>query len=232
MVEREWLQQRLESGASMEAIAREVGKDPSTVAYWVNKHGLVSSHAERHQSRGPVEEERLRELVERGLSVRQIAAELGRGPASVRHWLKRFGLKTEPLQYAGRANGVVRDAAMRECRTHGWVAHVRDAQGSIRCRLCRSSRVVAHRRAVKARLVAENGGACALCGYDRSVAALQFHHVDPSQKGFNISRQGRTTSLANARTEAAKCILLCANCHAEVEAGVANLPAVPADIAG
>ena len=218
------MKRQLDAGRSMESIARETGKSASTVAYWVNEHGLVSAHAPKHQARGPLSEDDLRALVEQGLSLRQIATQVNRSPTTVRHWLKKLGLKTEPLHYASNGGANARDAVMRECGSHGWLAHVRDAEGYLRCPLCRSSRVVAHRRAVKAQLVAERGGACLLCGYNASVAALHFHHVDPSQKGFNISRQGRTISLARARAEAAKCVLLCANCHAEVEAGVANLP--------
>jgi hypothetical protein len=73
---------------------------------------------------------------------------------------------------------------------------------------------------VKAQLVAEAGGGCALCGYDRHLGALQFHHVDPSQKRFAIASVGTALSLERARAEVAKCILLCANCHAEVEGGL------------
>jgi hypothetical protein len=72
-------------------------------------------------------------------------------------------------------------------------------------------------------LVAAAGGRCRLCGYKRCLAALQFHHLDPPQKRFVISRQGVTRSFAEARDEAAKCVLLCANCHAEVEAGFRRL---------
>jgi hypothetical protein len=35
--------------------------------------------------------------------------------------------------------------------------------------------------------------------------------------------QGVTRSLAAARVEMAKCVLLCANCHAEVELGITTL---------
>jgi hypothetical protein len=75
-------------------------------------------------------------------------------------------------------------------------------------------------------LVAEAGGACTRCGYDRCDAALHFHHVDAATKSFALSREGVTRSLAEARAEAAKCVLLCANCHAEVESGVSD------DVAG
>ena len=53
--------------------------------------------------------------------------------------------------------------------------------------------------------------------------ALQFHHLDPSQKEFGVSGRGVTRAIAKARAEAKKCFLLCANCHAEVEAGVTAL---------
>ena len=74
-------------------------------------------------------------------------------------------------------------------------------------------------------LVAEAGGACAICGYDRYIGALHFHHLDPATKEFGISRRGFTRSIQKMREEAAKCVLLCSNCHAEVEAGAATLPA-------
>jgi len=62
-----------------------------------------------------------------------------------------------------------------------------------------------------------------VCGYARYAGALQFHHVDRTAKAFTI-RNGETRSLAKMRSEVRKCVLLCANCHAEVEAGLARLP--------
>jgi 5-methylcytosine-specific restriction endonuclease McrA len=77
-------------------------------------------------------------------------------------------------------------------------------------------------------LIDEAGGACLICGYDRCVGALHFHHLDPETKEFGISRRGFTRSIQKMREEAAKCVLLCSNCHAEVEAGIATLPVVAA----
>jgi hypothetical protein len=73
-------------------------------------------------------------------------------------------------------------------------------------------------------LIEEAGGRCTLCGYDRSPAALHFHHRDPSQKAFSLGVRGITRGIDRLREEAAKCVLLCANCHAEVEAGVQEVP--------
>ena len=80
--------------------------------------------------------------------------------------------------------------------------------------------------------MAEAGGRCQLCGYDRHPAALQFHHVDPSTKGFALGASGLTRALEVMRREAAKCLLLCSNCHAEVEVGFAALPADAAHSSG
>jgi len=111
----------------------------------------------------------------------------------------------------------------RLCRTHGPTEFVLEGRGYYRCKRCRQQRVVEWRRRAKLRLIAEAGGACVLCGYDRCVGALHFHHLDPETKEFGISRRGFTRSIKKMREEAAKCVLLCSNCHAEVEAGIATL---------
>jgi hypothetical protein len=54
--------------------------------------------------------------------------------------------------------------------------------------------------------------------------ALYFHHVNPAEKRIEINAKGIALSLEKLRTEAQKCVLLCSNCHAEVEDGIASLP--------
>jgi hypothetical protein len=77
---------------------------------------------------------------------------------------------------------------------------------------------------MKAILVAEAGGQCVICGYNRDPCALQFHPLDPGEKKFGVGRYGVTYSLEADRAEARKCVLLCGNCHSEVENGVTELP--------
>jgi hypothetical protein len=98
------------------------------------------------------------------------------------------------------------------------------ATGGYRCARCNTQAVTERRRRVKEILVAEAGGRCVACGFDAYVGALQFHHIDPATKTFEVSRQGITRSLQRLRLEAQKCVLLCANCHAMVEAGLLTLP--------
>jgi transposase len=200
-VEKEWLEAQLAGGRSIEAIAREVGRDPSTVSYWARKHRLTSSHAARHAARGGIERDLLAEIVACGLTVRDIAEVMGRSPTTVRHWLKRHRLITEAKQRrattAAAAASVEPELQLR-CKRHGVTRHALRNDG-YRCVRCEAERVTAWRRKLKRLLVEETGGACALCGYDRFVPALQFHHVDPTTKSFALSREGVTRSLARAR---------------------------------
>jgi transposase len=226
-MEREWLAAELEAGRSIEAVARATGRAASTVAYWVNKHGLASQLAAKHAARGGIERDVLVALVEEGLSVRQIAASQQLSATTVRHWLRKFGLRTQRAARRRNAEPGAREL-VRECARHGWTVWIRSAAGRLRCKRCRLEAVSARRRRVKEILVREAGGSCRLCGYDRYAGALQFHHVDPASKSFGIASGGNTPALDKVRAEAAKCVLLCANCHAEVEAGDASLPREPA----
>lgn len=218
-----WLSEQLVAGRSMEAIARESGKSPSTVAYWAAKHGLRSSHAERHAGRGALPAPVLAALIEEGLTLREMAQRLDVGATTVRHWLRKYGLKTRRARFVA-ASEVREEVEVRPCRAHGLTAFARTGtSGRYRCKRCRSEHVTRRRRRVKALLVAEAGGACVICGYDRYPGALQFHHLDPMTKSFALSTQGVARSLEKACEEARKCALVCANCHAEVEAGLASI---------
>jgi 5-methylcytosine-specific restriction endonuclease McrA len=171
-----------------------------------------------------VERDVLAELVDRGLSTAQIAAELDRHPRIVAGWLREHGLQTD--EAVRRRQNQVQPGTRRAgvCPQHGEVQYVARGDGSWRCVRCRSERVSEARRRRKAQLVAEAGGRCVICGYSRCVAALQFHHIDPASKRFAIAHRGAARSLSSMRDEAAKCVLLCSNCHTEVETGLTQMP--------
>lgn len=164
------------------------------------------------------------QLVAQRLTTRELAERLGCSQTTVRYWLDRHGLRV------ARSRGVVAaierdiERTTGNCPTHGESEFVRRADGAWRCCRCRAEAVTARRRRVKAILVEEAGGACIICGYDRYAGALQFHHLDPAEKSFHLSLKGLTRAIDNVREEAKKCVLLCANCHAEVEGGVASVP--------
>lgn len=72
------------------------------------------------------------------------------------------------------------------------------------------------RRRRKENLIKVCGEQCALCGYNRIPAGLEFHHIDPAHKKYGIASQGTCHNLEADLTEVKKCILVCANCHREI----------------
>jgi transposase len=226
-MDRNALQLLLAQGVSVEQIGRRFGRHPSTVSYWMRKYGLEAPNRAKHAGKGGLERDELVELVGRGMTIREIAGALDRSTATVRHWLRRYGLSTVATERArdARVGRAHRESSLiRVCARHGRTPFVMEGRGYYRCKLCRSAQVIQHRRRLKELLVAEAGGACALCGYDRHLGALQFHHLDPRSKRLHISQNGITLSLETIRQEVGKCVLLCSNCHAEVEGGIVSVP--------
>lgn len=80
--------------------------------------------------------------------------------------------------------------------------------------------VTKRRRILKLRAINTMGGVCVICQYDKHPGVLDFHHVDPTTKSFAISGGGFSRSWASIELEIKKCILVCANCHREIELGL------------
>src|SRR5919199_867653 len=127
----------------------------------------------------------------------------------------------------GRPPEATSSAELRRCARHGLVAFHRYSAGPgrfrWRCKRCVGEAVTRRHQRVKRLLVEESGGRCAICGYDRCVVSLHFHHVDPSEKSFSIT-VARGKSISAYRLEATKCVLVCANCHGEIEMGLIPCP--------
>jgi hypothetical protein len=66
----------------------------------------------------------------------------------------------------------------------------------------------------KIKAVEYKGGKCEICGYNKCIAALSFHHRNPNEKDFQISKT--TKSWIKIKDEIDKCMLLCSNCHSEL----------------
>jgi len=68
-------------------------------------------------------------------------------------------------------------------------------------------------RKLKKDMLDYRGGKCSMCGYDKCIGSLDFHHIDPSKKETIINK---FRNLETAKPELDKCIILCANCHREL----------------
>lgn len=76
--------------------------------------------------------------------------------------------------------------------------------------------VKARRQALKKMALEYKGNKCKICGYDKCLQALEFHHLDPNEKDFGIAAKGHTRSWESIKKELDKCILVCSNCHMEI----------------
>src|SRR5215217_7331435 len=88
------LEAYLRQGLSLDRIGRLTGRHPTTVGYWVKQHGLPAVHRDRHAPKGGIDKDTLAALTDAGLSTREIAERVDLSQSTVRHWLRRHGLRT------------------------------------------------------------------------------------------------------------------------------------------
>lgn len=93
----------------------------------------------------------------------------------------------------------------------------------------KSLSVMETRKKNKIYLVKLFGGKCEICGYNKCLSGLTFHHLDPSKKKFTIS-QSASKSLKELIKESKKCRLLCRNCHAEDHASLTSFNFMDIDV--
>ena len=76
------------------------------------------------------------------------------------------------------------------------------------------------------------GGECIVCGYNKCSAALDFHHIDPTQNelGADAAITRKILNLEKLKPELDKCVLLCCRCHREHHAGYLDLAGVVDEI--
>ena len=106
---------------------------------------------------------------------------------------------------------------MRECPIHGlteFIHYPSQKEGRFICKQCDSELAVLKRQKLKLKSVEYKGSKCEICGYDKNITALEFHHLDPSQKDFTIA--STKCGWNEMQKELDKCILVCANCHREI----------------
>jgi hypothetical protein len=67
----------------------------------------------------------------------------------------------------------------------------------------------------------KNQSGCIRCG-EHDPNCLDYHHLDPTQKLFHLG-DVRGRSLREIDTEVLKCVVICANCHRKLHAGLFTL---------
>lgn len=71
------------------------------------------------------------------------------------------------------------------------------------------------RKQRKLDLIDYKGGKCERCGLESNIPTIYaFHHKNPDEKDFALSKKGHTHSWEKCIIEVDKCMLVCQNCHA------------------
>lgn len=79
--------------------------------------------------------------------------------------------------------------------------------------VCNSCTVHSKRIEIKIKMIEYKGGKCSVCGYDKCVASLEFHHLRDKKFSFGGNHTLRWEKI---KEELDKCVLVCSNCHAEI----------------
>lgn len=72
---------------------------------------------------------------------------------------------------------------------------------------------------LKAKLVKQLGGKCVDCNQMPHIVAMDFDHIDPKLKKYNVARliqaasTGEPVWVERLNEEILKCVLRCSNCH-------------------
>ena len=127
--------------------------------------------------------------------------------------------KSKPKTIYEKAN----NCPERQCLICGKTFKPKTASANQRqcCYDCMPDGIQLRRGDFLAKIKIARGGKCERCGYDTCIKALEFHHLDPSQKDFTISNDH--FRLIDAVNESKKCVLLCANCHRELHDNYWNI---------
>ncbi len=88
------------------------------------------------------------------------------------------------------------------------------------CKCCHIKSVKEMGYQFKLKCIEYLGNKCKICEYNKCIAALDFHHLDPKIKEFGIAKFRRYSFDKRVKKELDKCILVCCRCHREIHAGM------------
>lgn len=182
----------------------------SCAATFNNKNRIQSEETKKKKSDAlkgkihihPLTDEILKDYSD-GMLMKDICTKYHIGQRRLRVMLKTYDAYTEPKSNKNKF-----------CNIHN-IEYSPTARGQFKCKKCSVEQVTKRKQELKIKAVEYKGGKCEKCGYNKSMSALEFHHVDPNIKEKNIARYS-TRQWEHVKKELDKCILVCANCHREI----------------
>lgn len=222
MVEQQ-LKDYLQKGLKMSEMAKDSNIDRKKIKRLLEKFNLLEEYYTIHPLPKKIAKEDLEKLLFEKHTVLQISEVLGCRESVIKYNIKKYSLQsllpTKPnlsVKQKSKLGEVVNIQAL--CRHHG-ETEFQWYYDTYRCKKCRNQlfKEQAYKRQHlrKAEIEAYKPRICSKCGFKEIKFAIEYHHVNPDEKSFDISQLGAAYSWVKVKEELDKCIPLCANCHRE-----------------
>lgn len=159
--------------------------------------------------------DKYKELIEKKYTIKKIGVELGVSQGTVKHWLKKFKLKTDPYRDIKQLTCKSCNKSLTETQRLYCSKKCNQDNSNIKFQkyLCQQDRGLER----KLKFVKNLGGKCSICNYSKNLSALVFHHRNPEEKKITLDlRAMSNNSMEILTNEINKCQLLCHNCHHEL----------------
>ena len=161
-----------------------------------------------------MKKEQLQKYIDQNLTIRKIAKKTNKSASSIRYWLSKYGLTTckekKPIcKFCGESN--IENLMLLG---NGKVS-------KSRCKKCQNIYAIKRVQQNKIKAVEYKGGKCIICGYNKCMRSLSFHHRNPKTKDLDWNKM-RSWNIEKIKKELDKCDLLCSNCHGEIHEKIEN----------
>ena len=177
-----------------------------------------------------MEKATLLKYIKLNYSTYDISEKTNKSQTTVRHWLKKHKLKTKFPFYQGRNKKKYSKRSKITCSCCSIEKPIKNFYPKKNrngyhtyCKDCLSKQIIIRQQKFKELCVEYKGGKCCSCGYKKYLGALEFHHINPKEKDFMVSRSSRNNLNAKIKKELDKCLLVCSNCHREIHAGLIDV---------
>ena len=162
-------------------------------------------------------------LINCNFSQREIAIELKSSQSNVRHWLKKFNLKTNNNLYNKKEYCSVENRIEKLCPKCKITKPIGDFYAKNKnktwsagyCKKCSNRYHSKRAQQVKIKMIQYKGGKCVDCKLkleDSHYNVFDFHHLNPDTKDSNFKKI-KYQKWEYIKKEINKCVLLCSNCH-------------------
>lgn len=165
-----------------------------------------------------------------GKSQRQIAKDMKLSQTTVKYYIKKYSIEKNEsnlskFELSKDEKQCPRCKSTKKLSEFYFQSYKkgRNSRHGSWCKDCMSKQVIDRQQRYKQEAIQYKGGKCIMCGYKTYQGALEFHHIDPTQKDFEISKFSKHTLSDESKKELDKCLLLCSNCHREEHARLKGL---------